>query len=141
MMDLQQMQQLSRRLRIVLAVVLLAALGLVGWYRYQDQQAEESARQRAEALRIQRVMIEAGEHAHQAWLNHTSPQQRKAETDAMMAQFRANENEMLTNQTMTLRAREALRAGNQSSLADPAIVQSGSVTIGSTNEVSKVPQR
>jgi hypothetical protein len=57
--------------------------------------------QRMESLRLQRALIQAGENAHRAWIEHTTPEQRKAETDAMMDNFRAVDDEVRSKRALT----------------------------------------
>lgn len=57
--------------------------------------------QRLESLRLQRALTQAGENAQRAWVEHTTPEQRRAETDAMMTKFRAEEAELRSQREVT----------------------------------------
>ena len=57
--------------------------------------------QHMESLRLQRALLQAGENAQRAWIEHTTPEQRKAETDAMMTKFRAAEDELRSQREVT----------------------------------------
>ena len=109
MMDLQQMQQLSRRLRIVLALLSLGALGLVGWYRYQAQQMEERARQRAETERIVKAFRDAGVEARKAWEAQGKPAMPDEESAGQAASDQHEVSQAKLWQSLPKEQRDAMR--------------------------------
>lgn len=105
---------MSRRgvVRAALALCALAALAIViaAVQRLSEAEATAAA-QRAEVERIRRALLQSAEAAERASIATTSPEVRQAQKDAAMREFQAAEAEMLTQQSLAKRAREARLTG------------------------------
>jgi hypothetical protein len=93
------------------AMAITALVGTGAWLALQHSQAAAlRATQRAESLRVQRVMLEAGQSAQAAWIATTPPEVRARQKEAALREFQAAEAEMQQQQTLARLAREARAA-------------------------------
>jgi hypothetical protein len=93
------------------AIVITGLVGAGGLLALQHTEAQAvRAKQRAESLRIQRVMLDAAQRANAAWIATTPPDVRARQQEAALREFHAAEAELLQQQTLARRAREARTA-------------------------------